>query len=56
MDGCLGKYAQVGTLFRPSLMSLTHSFNPNFSLGDLKYKRFGVTPEPEVRTKLLHGR
>ncbi|KAF7436656.1 hypothetical protein PC9H_003489 [Pleurotus ostreatus] len=25
------------------------------SLGDLKYKRFGVTPEPEVRTKLLEG-
>ncbi|TFY63446.1 hypothetical protein EVJ58_g3261 [Rhodofomes roseus] len=26
-----------------------------YSLGDLKYKRFGVTPEPEVRTKLLNG-
>ncbi|EPT03996.1 hypothetical protein FOMPIDRAFT_1022124 [Fomitopsis schrenkii] len=25
------------------------------SLGDLKFKRFGVTPEPEVRTKLLNG-
>ncbi|OSX67370.1 hypothetical protein POSPLADRAFT_1176162 [Postia placenta MAD-698-R-SB12] len=25
------------------------------SLGDLQYKRFGVTPEPEVRTKLLDG-
>lgn len=24
-------------------------------LGDLRYKRFGVTPEPEVRTKLLKG-
>ncbi|EPQ60550.1 protein serine/threonine phosphatase 2C [Gloeophyllum trabeum ATCC 11539] len=24
-------------------------------LGDLKFKRFGVTPEPEVRTKLLKG-
>ncbi|KAF7339564.1 Protein phosphatase 2C 4 [Mycena sanguinolenta] len=24
-------------------------------LGDLRYKRFGVTPEPEVRTKLLEG-
>lgn len=24
-------------------------------LGDLQYKRFGVTPEPEVRTKLLEG-
>ncbi|CCL99561.1 uncharacterized protein FIBRA_01579 [Fibroporia radiculosa] len=25
------------------------------SLGDLRYKRFGVTPEPEVRTGLLDG-
>lgn len=25
------------------------------SLGDLKYKRFGVTPEPEVRSLLLDG-
>ncbi|KAF9015492.1 phosphatase 2C-like domain-containing protein [Cyathus striatus] len=25
-------------------------------LGDLRYKRFGVTPEPEVRTKLLNGK
>jgi len=25
------------------------------SLGDLKYKRFGVTPEPEVRNILLDG-
>ncbi|KAF8912977.1 phosphatase 2C-like domain-containing protein [Gymnopilus junonius] len=25
-------------------------------LGDLRYKKFGVTPEPEVRTKLLDGR
>ncbi|KAJ3515286.1 hypothetical protein NLJ89_g1864 [Agrocybe chaxingu] len=24
-------------------------------LGDLRFKRFGVTPEPEVRTKLLNG-
>jgi hypothetical protein len=24
-------------------------------LGDLQYKKFGVTPEPEVRTKLLEG-
>ena len=27
-----------------------------FSLGDLKYKPFGVTPEPEVRSQLLHGK
>ncbi|KZT05883.1 protein serine/threonine phosphatase 2C [Laetiporus sulphureus 93-53] len=25
------------------------------SLGDLKYKRFGVTPEPQMRYMLLHG-
>jgi len=24
-------------------------------LGDLRFKKFGVTPEPEVRTKLLEG-
>lgn len=24
-------------------------------LGDLRYKKFGVTPEPEVRSKLLNG-
>ncbi|EAU92668.2 hypothetical protein CC1G_01713 [Coprinopsis cinerea okayama7 len=24
-------------------------------LGDLRYKRFGVTPEPEIRTKLVDG-
>jgi len=23
--------------------------------GDLRYKKFGVTPEPEVRTKILNG-
>ena len=26
-----------------------------FSLGDLRYKKFGVTAEPEVRTKILEG-
>lgn len=26
-----------------------------FSLGDLRYKKFGVTAEPEVRTKVLEG-
>ncbi|KIM47896.1 hypothetical protein M413DRAFT_212953 [Hebeloma cylindrosporum] len=25
-------------------------------LGDLRYKRFGITPEPEVRSKLLEGK
>ena len=25
------------------------------SLGDFKYKPFGVTPEPEVRSRLLKG-
>lgn len=27
----------------------------SFSLGDLHYKKFGVTPEPEVRTKILES-
>ncbi|KAJ6621618.1 phosphatase 2C-like domain-containing protein [Mycena sp. CBHHK59/15] len=35
-------------------LSPTPSVSPN-SLGDLRYKKFGVTPEPEVRTKLLEG-
>ncbi|KAL0951351.1 hypothetical protein HGRIS_008055 [Hohenbuehelia grisea] len=26
------------------------------SLGDLQFKKFGVTPEPEVRTKLIQGK
>ena len=26
-----------------------------FSLGDVKYKALGITAEPEVTTKLLHG-
>lgn len=26
------------------------------SLGDLRFKKFGVTPEPQVKTKLLEGR
>lgn len=25
------------------------------SLGDLQYKRFGITSEPDIRTKLLQG-
>lgn len=28
----------------------------HLSLGDLRFKKFGVTPEPEVRTKLLEGK
>ena len=27
-----------------------------YSLGDLHWKRFGVTPEPDVRAKLLNGK
>jgi protein phosphatase PTC6 len=27
----------------------------HFSLGDLRYKKFGITAEPEVRTKVLEG-
>jgi protein phosphatase PTC6 len=26
-----------------------------FSLGDSQYKRFGVTPEPEVKTRVIEG-
>lgn len=26
-----------------------------FSLGDLRFKKYGVTPEPQVQTKLLDG-
>ncbi|KAF8898867.1 phosphatase 2C-like domain-containing protein [Infundibulicybe gibba] len=33
---------------------ITDSFGES-RLGDLRYKKFGVTPEPEVRTKLLKG-
>jgi hypothetical protein len=34
------------------LSELSDSFK---SLGDLRFKKFGVTPEPEVKTKLLEG-
>ncbi|KAG6832307.1 hypothetical protein H0H92_003540 [Tricholoma furcatifolium] len=34
---------------------ITDSFGES-SLGDLRYKKFGVTPEPQVQTKLLNGR
>jgi len=27
----------------------------DISLGDLQFKKFGVTPEPELRSKLLNG-
>ena len=52
MDGCPPEYAKVRGFISSCLdrvLSLLHS------LGDLRYKRFGVTPEPEVRTKLLNG-
>lgn len=31
------------------------SYFQSVRLGDRKYKPFGVTPEPEVRTKLIKG-
>ncbi|KAF5355779.1 hypothetical protein D9756_004065 [Leucocoprinus leucothites] len=33
---------------------MTDSFGES-SLGDLRFKKFGVTPEPEVRSRLLNG-
>ena len=36
------------------MTSSRHAHLPT-SLGDLKFKSFGVTPEPEVRSKLIHG-
>ncbi|KAG6851211.1 hypothetical protein H0H93_015221 [Arthromyces matolae] len=33
---------------------ITDSFGES-SLGDLRFKKFGVTPEPQVQTKLLNG-
>lgn len=35
--------------------ALPRSLLTVISLGDLKFKPFGVTPEPEVRVKLLEG-
>lgn len=32
-----------------------HAIDVTDSLGDRKFKRFGVTPEPEVRSKVLRG-
>jgi len=52
VDGCPPEYAKVRkitTSCPDRVLNLLHS------LGDLRYKRFGVTPEPEVRTKLLNG-
>lgn len=54
MDGCTGKYARVRSLH---LDYLLESYLSYFSLriGDMKYKPYGVTAEPEVRTKLLEA-
>ena len=32
-----------------------YAYHIFLSLGDLRYKRFGITSEPEVRSKLLEG-
>lgn len=50
MDGSSGQYALVR-----STPCHCHNLIEQNSLGDLRYKKFGVTPEPEVRTKLLNG-
>ncbi len=53
MDGCPGKHKEVRALSIMKLISVPE--DRVRSLGDLKYKPFGVTPEPEVRSKLLKG-
>ena len=46
-----GTFAHQSPVKRIAELSyLTHS------LGDLKFKPFGVTPEPEVRHMLLEGK
>lgn len=52
MDGGVGQYTSVCSLFI-LLVDYPHHV---CSLGDLKFKPFGVTPEPEVRSKLLRGK
>ena len=51
VDGQTPKYKEVIILFFRLLTWLTSKS----SLGDLQYKRFGITSEPDVRTKLLQG-
>jgi hypothetical protein len=53
MDGRTSKHAGVSELvYDVSRLPLT---TETCRLGDKKFKPFGVTPEPEVRTKLLKG-
>ena len=52
MDGRAGEHSMVSFLFHCHRMRLAE---PSNSLGDLKFKPFGVTPEPDVRHMLLEG-
>lgn len=47
--------ALANTRWWVSLAKLDYSIKMANSLGDLNFKKFGVTPEPEIRTKLLDG-
>lgn len=51
MDGGACKY----TMVRQANCTSGNVSVKHFSLGDLRYKKFGVTAEPEVRTKVLEG-
>ena len=51
MDGGACKY----TMVRLATCTSGNVSEKYFSLGDLRYKKFGVTAEPEVRTKVLEG-
>lgn len=50
MDGGTSEHKSVSQRGTSRRGSLTCT-----SLGDLRFKPFGVTPEPEVRAKLLEG-
>lgn len=51
MDGGACKH----TMVRLATCTSGNVSQKHFSLGDLRYKKFGVTAEPEVRTKVLEG-
>jgi protein phosphatase PTC6 len=39
----------------PRLIMGSYTLSWLFSLGDSQYKRFGVTPEPDVKTRIIEG-
>jgi hypothetical protein len=51
----MGALANTRGLVRFMYAVLSFYHSPFLRLGDKKFKPFGVTPEPEVRTKLLKG-